>query len=199
MICTIDGCSGKHIAKGMCKQHYYRKYSKENRDPINERRFAFRRRYRDEWPKEWEDRASFADDIGQPPSVGYRLRKIDPSKPISKENVCWAPPLPITVKAADDMAEYHRQSRRLREYKMLPSEYTTMVEQQGGLCLICGLPPSRMAKGKRKHGLVVDHDHVTGAVRGLICQPCNVGLGAFKDSAKNLIAAAGYLARKRLN
>lgn len=54
---------------------------------------------------------------------------------------------------------------------------------QEGCCAVCG------AGGK----LVVDHSHVTGAVRGLLCSACNTGLGLFKDSPVRLRNAIEYL------
>jgi hypothetical protein len=57
-----------------------------------------------------------------------------------------------------------------------------LSEQQNGLCAICGLPEEH-----------VDHDHVTGQVRGLLCAGCNKGLGFFRDSPQLLRQAAEYL------
>lgn len=58
-----------------------------------------------------------------------------------------------------------------------------MLEEQGGVCLICG----------RAALMQVDHCHDTGKVRGLLCSPCNRGLGSFKDSLALVQAAADYL------
>lgn len=59
-----------------------------------------------------------------------------------------------------------------------------MLAEQGGLCAICKTAPAAD----------VDHDHVTGAVRALLCFNCNGGLGQFKDNPAFLHAAAYYVA-----
>jgi hypothetical protein len=50
-------------------------------------------------------------------------------------------------------------------------------------CVICG----------EQGQLVVDHDHATGKIRGLLCNHCNRGLGHFRDSPMLLEFAAQYL------
>jgi peptide methionine sulfoxide reductase MsrB len=50
-------------------------------------------------------------------------------------------------------------------------------------CVICG----------DETKLVVDHDHVTGKVRGMLCNHCNRGLGHFRDDPTLLEFAAQYL------
>jgi hypothetical protein len=57
------------------------------------------------------------------------------------------------------------------------------VLRQDGVCAICGRP-------NPEH---VDHDHETGAVRGILCFNCNGGLGQFRDSIDALLSAASYL------
>ncbi len=63
-----------------------------------------------------------------------------------------------------------------------------MRVSQGGLCAICGEPPTGAH-------LAVDHCHVTGKIRQLLCTNCNIGLGQFKDSSDILEKAAAYLRR----
>jgi len=63
-----------------------------------------------------------------------------------------------------------------------------LTRLQSGRCAICGDPP-----GKR--GLHLDHDHLTGIVRGLLCHRCNFGIGLFRDSEELLMRAITYLGR----
>ncbi len=78
-----------------------------------------------------------------------------------------------------------------RVYGLSRAEFTTLLERHGGLCGICRNP---MVGLKNLH---VDHDHVTGKVRGLLCRDCNLALGIFGDNAERLRRAARYLERGR--
>lgn len=72
----------------------------------------------------------------------------------------------------------------MTNYRMTPEEYRAMLESQGGGCACCG----RMRKK-----MTVDHDHLTGAVRGILCSSCNTGIGLFGDTAFALERAITYL------
>ena len=68
-----------------------------------------------------------------------------------------------------------------------------MYEKQGGKCAIC-----EKEKPLNRHAKLpfhVDHDHVTGKVRGLLCAACNLGLGMLKDRIESFDNAKAYLAR----
>lgn len=71
-------------------------------------------------------------------------------------------------------------------------DYLTMLKEQKNCCAICGVHNDEVKKR-----LVVDHDHTTGEVRGLLCHNCNVGLGNFKDEIKILKSAITYLLKSR--
>ena len=81
-----------------------------------------------------------------------------------------------------------RKKAELKEYRirvkygLTLDEYQEMVETTPH-CPICG----------SEEPLVIDHDHSTGEVRGLICQPCNKGLGFFRDNIESMQNAITYL------
>ncbi len=74
--------------------------------------------------------------------------------------------------------------RRQTRYGLSRQQYVQMVEEANGVCKLCGEKPKR---------LVVDHNHATGKVRGLICDFCNKGLGLMKDDIETILKAAEYL------
>ena len=80
-----------------------------------------------------------------------------------------------------------RRSYLKRTYGITVEEYDAMLAAQGGGCAICGAAP------REDISLHVDHDHATGAPRGLLCFRCNNALGDFGDDRDRLIAAAAYL------
>lgn len=83
-------------------------------------------------------------------------------------------------------ADKHKDRRLRREYGITLAVYNDMLEAQSGGCWICG---------KTNELLVVDHDHETGAVRGLLCKQCNFGVGQFNDDITLLLRAVKYLQR----
>lgn len=74
-----------------------------------------------------------------------------------------------------------------RTYGLTATEYDRLLAEQGGRCAICRARP----KSKR---LAVDHDHKTGAVRGLLCSRCNHDLlGSAWDSLAMATALWHYM------
>jgi hypothetical protein len=84
-------------------------------------------------------------------------------------------------------------ANRKKLYGITAAQFSQMLSDQGGVCAICQTPDWPAPSGQA--GPHVDHDHVTGKVRGILCQSCNHGLGKFKDDPKRLRAAADYLER----
>jgi len=73
-------------------------------------------------------------------------------------------------------------------YGITLDEYNKMFADQSGCCAICSIHQSEV-----KVSLVVDHCHTTGAIRGLLCSPCNLAIGTFKDNITTLQNAIKYL------
>lgn len=81
---------------------------------------------------------------------------------------------------------YGRRDNLLKKYGLTSAAYESMLASQKGVCAICEQPP-------KKYRLAVDHCHVTGQVRKLLCIGCNVKIGHLEDSEFQRKAAA-YLA-----
>jgi hypothetical protein len=84
--------------------------------------------------------------------------------------------------------EKARENRYRRNFGMTLKDYDNLLVKQNRLCAICGT--DRNNQGKR---FSVDHNHKTGAVRGLLCDSCNTGIGMFKDSPSIMLRAINYL------
>lgn len=80
---------------------------------------------------------------------------------------------------------YSTKLNRLRRVGVTEEQYQKQLEQQNGVCAICG--------GTCSKALAADHCHKTNKFRGLLCNNCNRGLGHFKDDPNLLQKAMGYL------
>lgn len=79
-----------------------------------------------------------------------------------------------------------------RLYGITPAQYQQMLIAQGFECPIC----TRLLAYPTRPG--VDHSHVTGAVRGILCRRCNTALGLLEESSANLERAIEYLSPGRM-
>jgi hypothetical protein len=68
-------------------------------------------------------------------------------------------------------------------YKLSRNAYDFLLIKQLGRCRMCD----------NYDDLVVDHDHSTGKVRGLLCSRHNTGIGQFRDNIQELQRAIDYL------
>lgn len=69
-----------------------------------------------------------------------------------------------------------------------------MKEDHKNVCSICHQPERITSRLTGElHELSVDHCHITGNIRGLLCRHCNAGLGLFKDNIELLEKALSYL------
>lgn len=212
-VCRVDGCEEYVVSNGFCEKH--RKRIERHGKPVQTRPFDWGKKAKhphwNRWKtasrtcgltKEWEDFWRFVSDIGDRPSERSILRRKDVKSPFRPDNFFWSDPVAEKPLSRSDPKEYARQFRkrsprsmkhyRLRKtYGISVSDYEAMLEEQGGVCAICG--------GEEDHfSLSVDHCHDTGIIRGLLCNPCNRGLGYFRDKPELLKKAVAYLEARRL-
>lgn len=84
--------------------------------------------------------------------------------------------------------ERWRNRHYKREYGIDLNTYNTMLTTQNNQCKICGRSDSQVG-----HNLKVDHCHVTGSVRGLLCSDCNLAIGLFHEKPETIESALRYL------
>lgn len=96
---------------------------------------------------------------------------------------CWEPECRICERG--DAYRAHRQIRTT--YGITLKQRAKLLVAQRNCCAICETP---FALIKLTH---TDHDHVSGKVRGILCQRCNVGLGMLRDDVAILNKAIKYV------
>jgi len=87
---------------------------------------------------------------------------------------------------AEKLRHQQRVKMLMRKFKMTVEFYDACLDSQNGVCAICG-------KADTDRALAVDHNHVTGRNRGLLCKRCNHVLGKVEEDSTLLLKAAEYL------
>lgn len=171
-----------------------------------------RRRQRAAWsnllyanaPMVWKTIEEFARDVTEIPVRRYAIAPVNAALPIGPTNYKWAS-AGHAVSSSKDRVAYNRANReanrdhyRSRDFKKNYgidfADYQRMLIAQKGVCAICEQPETKMEKGRIRL-LSVDHNHTTGAVRGLLCGNCNMAIGFACDDTGTLRKAIAYLNR----
>ena len=85
--------------------------------------------------------------------------------------------------------DIYKWRARLGKHNMTKEDFMSLVEKQNNKCALCEKPFEGLF-GSDCH---VDHCHETNKVRGLLCMPCNVGLGMLGDNEEGLLKAMKYI------
>jgi hypothetical protein len=100
----------------------------------------------------------------------------------SSNTTCWR-----NKRICKACAKLNADWQRLRKYGLDKDSYEDLLKNQENLCVICAKEFVTTPH--------IDHDHETGEVRGLLCYPCNSGLGQFEDDIDRLKRAIKYLTK----
>lgn len=172
--CTADGCSRTRVGWGYCSLHYARLMRSGSIRPSHRSQAR-------------------AETIG---ADGKRkCWKCGERKPYTPEHFYADKRHPGELKGTCKSCcrRAVRAANIRRTYGLTIDQHDRMLEAQGGACAICREPFVSSERGKSVQDPHVDHDHATGALRGLLCHHCNVMLGHAKDSTRLLRDAISYL------
>lgn len=87
------------------------------------------------------------------------------------------------------IATYKRYHSMLKKYNVDESGFNALWSAFKGKCGICNknLKMPELRRGQCPESACLDHDHITGNIRGLLCNSCNKGIGLLKDSTEILL------------
>src|SRR2546423_5952981 len=132
------------------------------------------------WERESEERRKARGQVRNPV-------RIDPRRWFEKRGKeKMSKVLARTSKEEHEDFERYRLFRG-KEVRISNDAFHKLVAERNGRCEVCGKFCGE--------NLVVDHDHVTGSFRGLLCIPCNSAIGFFRDDPSLLEKGSKYLTR----
>ena len=100
-----------------------------------------------------------------------------------------------------DQNKYYTQCKacqslktKAKTYNTTPEKIKELMRSSNHQCQICGIAEEEASHGQTSHyGLYIDHDHITGNLRGMLCHKCNLMVGHADDSVETLKSAIAYL------
>lgn len=80
-----------------------------------------------------------------------------------------------------DKIKGYELKRKRNGFEITLEEYNEMVIAQGDICAICRKDPKVIFTDIKHQSLMIDHNHLTKEIRGLLCANCNLALGHLKE------------------
>ena len=189
--CIREGCIREQSAKGLCASHYL---TERNHRASQERKAAVRIcEHCGESFSGRDIRARFCSDACKAKSRSARdiaerqaaiLAKLPPCI-VCGGKIPYATSKAICCSKSCGV-KWGNIKKRLAKFGITLDEYRSLLAQHP-VCAICE------TADWGHYGPCVDHDHITGRVRGILCGPCNTSLGGFKDDPLRLARAIAYL------
>lgn len=187
--CTIAGCTNRINARGLCGKHYQqvrdgRLGHPEAAEILREQPCSVddcdHPAYARGWCNmHWQRNHRLGD-----PGEAERRRMVYESGQLCAIKACERPPRWGVYCGS--------HARRFRKYGLTEQDLVGMLTRQKSRCAICGT-----AEPGSAGEWCVDHDHITGQIRGLLCGRCNSGIGLLQDDPDIIKAAARYVTRHR--
>ena len=88
-----------------------------------------------------------------------------------------------------ESVKIHRRKSKLKKYNLTLDDFNLLMQQQNGCCAVCLVK----AEDTKNKWLCVDHNHLTGEVRGLLCDFCNTAIGLLREDLGIMQRASEYL------
>ncbi len=142
-----------------------------------------------------EDRNKYMREYNKRPDVVARKKARKDANPrkYADKWASWA--AAWRAKNPERWRAYQRGVQLKRKYGITTEEYDAIFASQGGVCAVC----KGTDVGRNGHSYMpVDHDHASGYVRGILCNPCNKMIGHGRDNIGLFELAIAYLKRSQL-
>lgn len=190
--CTAEGCSRKHKARGWCQTHYMMFKRGSEVGPIKPRERNKPEQCIEEGCNEPVKAKGLCkahyQRLLRHGHTRYHDRKKAPKR-------CLVPNCENYVYAKKLCHSHYAKQRFWQNKGFDVFDYLKLLEDQNGVCKICGQPETIVdGKSGKIKDLAIDHCHKTNVIRGLLCSACNTALGLFEDNRNTLMSAIDYLA-----
>lgn len=125
-------------------------------------------------------------------SAAWRKKNPDRAKELNARWRSRRTPEEISAYGREAYRNHRRAHHINKKFGLTEAQYELMIVAQDGHCAIC----AELDRPEKR--LAVDHDHVTGRIRALLCDRCNRGIGFLDENPERLCAAANYIERHKL-
>jgi hypothetical protein len=149
-----------------------KRYRQNNREKIREKNKRYRLKNRET-----------INEKKKPKAKQYRLKNKENISEYQKE---------YYLENKETLKEKHKNNHLKRKYDITLDDYNKMLLEQDGKCYTCSVK----AEDTQRKYLCVDHNHLTGEVRGLLCDLCNTALGLLKENQETIANLSKYLHEK---
>lgn len=178
----------------MNKSEYNKKYHQDHLESERERKRAWYHENKDsldkEALKEYHDAYYQANKENWNKRTPEQREKINAARRTKYANdQAYRDQQRLKAKEWQEAHPQKRKAQRIKKFGITLDEFNQLLKDQDGKCAICGYSD----RSNPNFFPVVDHDHETGKVRGLLCMNCNQAIGKFKDDLNIIKSAISYL------